>query len=633
MSRGVFLTAVLIGWWLAAVPAVDAAGKWTRVRSSNFTLEGDVSAVELADVARRLEQFREVLGRLLPGARSVTPTPVTVLVFARARDFRSIAPLYLGKPIEVRGFATVTLFGTGIALCLEGGDQAYQTIYHEFAHLLLSNALPHQPLWLEEGLAEFYSTFELSADRRRARIGKPIPAEEFQYLREGRPLPMRDLLAATRESPLYNGVIERSRFYAQCWATVHYLVLGNPGRFTELSAFIGRLSEGIAEDTAFAASFAGGSEAIEKELADYVRQPTFPVGELRLDDGIEAGRPSPGRTMSAAEVEASAGHMLLRQQRFDEAESRFRSALRLDATVGAAHSGLGLVRTLQGRAAEALPYLQRGAQLDADNAMAHHAFGFGILHCGKSECGAYPELRATAIREFSRAVELAPPFPGALSYLGLCEMTDASDLPAAERHGSEAVRLLPGREDYRLHLAQVYLRQRDYPKARALLGPIAVSSRQGLQADAKRLLGAVDGVLEPEASDAPAASFAPPSASFAPYLSVVVREPAPARPRPLFRTIAAGEQQVEGTLEFIECGSGGVRVTLSGTTIGPTRLGAASLTAIEFISYRDDIRGSANCGTQQPRPVLLTWRARRAREGGLPAGVDGVVVAIEYISR
>jgi hypothetical protein len=31
--------------------------------------------------------------------------------------------------------------------------------------------------------------------------------------------------------------------------------------------------------------------------------------------------------------------------------------------------------------------------------------------------------------------------------------------------------------------------------------------------------------------------------------------------------------------------------------------------------------------------VLLTWRARRGREGGVPAGVDGVVVAIEYIPR
>ena len=81
----------------------------------------------------------------------MTPTPVTVLVFARARDFRSIAPLYLGKPIDIRGYTTVTLFGTGIALCLEGGEHAYQTIYHEFAHLPLSNAFPHQPLWLEEG--------------------------------------------------------------------------------------------------------------------------------------------------------------------------------------------------------------------------------------------------------------------------------------------------------------------------------------------------------------------------------------------------------------------------------------------------------------------------------------------------
>ncbi len=633
MSRGIFLTALLIGSWLAVAPAAEGAGKWTRMRSSNFTLEGDVSAGELAGVARRLEQFREVLGTLLPGARLVTPTPVTVLVFARAKDFRSVAPLYLGKPIEVRGLTAATLFGTGIALCLEGGDQAYQTIYHEFAHLLLSNALPHQPLWLEEGLAEFYSTFDLSADRTRARIGKPIPAEEFQHLREARLLPLRELLAASRESPLYNSATDRSRFYAQCWATVHYLVLGNPRRFSEFSAFIGRLSGGMAEDAALSASFDGGPAALEKELAEYIRQPTFPVGELQLEEGLEAGRTYPSRAMSAAEVEASTGHMLLKQQRLDEAESRFRSALRLDAKVGAAHSGLGLVRTLQGKVAEALPYLKRGAELDADEAIARHAFGFGILHCGDGECGAYAELRATAIREFARAVELAPPFPGALSYLGLCEMNDASTLPAAVRHGSEAVRLLPGREDYRVHLAQAYVRQHEYAKAQALLRPIATSSRQGLQADAKRLLAALPEVQPSEMTDETLpVPDEPAPVSFAPNLSLLRRESAPARPRPLLRTIGAGERQVEGTLESIECAGAGVRLVIGGT-IGPKQFGAVSLSGIEFISYRDDVRGNASCGSQQPVPVLLTWRARRAGDSGLPTGIDGVVVAVEYVAK
>jgi tetratricopeptide (TPR) repeat protein len=633
MSRGIFVTALLISAWLAVAPAVEGAGKWTRMRSSNFTLEGDVSPAELADVARRLEQFREVLGTLLPGARLVAPTPVTVLVFARARDFRTVAPLYLGKPIEVSGLASVTLFGTGIALCLEGGEQAYQTIYHEFAHLLLSNALPHMPLWLEEGLAEFYSTFDLSPDRTRARIGKPIPAEEFQYLREGRMLPMRELLTATRESPLYNSGVDRSRFYAYCWATVHYLVLGNPARFAELSAFIGRLSGGMAEDAALTASFAGGSATLEKEMTDYVGQPTFPVGELQLHEGVDAGRTYPSRALSAAEVEASTGHMLLKQQRFDEAESRFRSAVRLDAKVGAGHSGLGLVRTLQGKVAEALPSLKKGAELDADEAMAHHAYGFGILHCENSECGPQAELRATAIREFARAVELAPPFPGALSYLGLSEMNDALTLPAAERHGLEAVRLLPGREDYRVHLAQAYVRQHEYAKALALLRPIAASSRQGLQADARRLLAGLPDVQESEIpNEALSVPAAPPAASFAPSLSVLRREAAPATPRPLFRTIGAGEQQMEGSLDSIECGGGGVRLVLGGG-IGPKRFGAAGLAAIEFISYRSDVRGNASCGSQQPMPVLLTWRNRRVGESGLPTGIDGVVVAVEYVSK
>ena len=627
MSRGVLIAAVLVACWLAVAPVAEGAGKWTRVRSSNFTIEGDVSDAELADVARRLEQFREVLGRLLPAARLATPTPVTVMVYARARDFQAIAPLYQGKPIDVRGYSTVTPVGTGIALCLEGGESAYQTIYHEFAHLLLSNALPRQPLWLEEGLAEFYSTFELSKDLKRAKIGKPVPAEEFQFLRDGRLLPMREVFSATKESPLYNVGVDRGRFYAQCWATVHYLLLGNPSRLKELSAFIGRLSEGTPEDQAFTASFAGGAVALEKELTEYVRRLTFSVGEIRFDDRVDAGRLSSGRPMSAAEVEASVGLMLLKQQRHDEAESRFGAALRMDTTVGAAYSGLGLVRTLQGKATEALPYLDRGAELDPDNAMAHFAFGYGTLHCRKSECGEESELRTVARREFARAVELAPPFPSALSYLGLCEMTDESALSAAERHGSEAVKLLPGREDYRLHLAQVYMRQHDDEKARALLGPIAAASRQGLQADAKRLLGSLSEGLKSEPLDAQ------PPASFAPTLSVVERESAPARPRQNLRTVAASEQRLEGTLDSIECASDGVRVSFRSRSNGSKRFGVQSLAGIDVLSYRSDVSPNLSCGAQPSMTVYVTWRSRFPGESGLPSGIDGVVVAIEYIPR
>ena len=46
---------------------------------------------------------------------------------------------------------------------------------------------------------------------------------------------------------------------------------------------------------------------------------------------------------------------------------------------------------------------------------------------------------------------------------------------------------------------------------------------------------------------------------------------------------------------------------------------------MKFISYRDDLRGSVNCGPQPVMPVLVTYRP------GAGADTAGVVVAIEYV--
>ena len=50
-----------------------------------------------------------------------------------------------------------------------------------------------------------------------------------------------------------------------------------------------------------------------------------------------------------------------------------------------------------------------------------------------------------------------------------------------------------------------------------------------------------------------------------------------------------------------------------------------SLTGIEFIVYRDDLKGSVQCGPfTPPAPVYATWKP-----GGTPA--DKVAVAFEFL--
>jgi hypothetical protein len=64
------------------------------------------------------------------------------------------------------------------------------------------------------------------------------------------------------------------------------------------------------------------------------------------------------------------------------------------------------------------------------------------------------------------------------------------------------------------------------------------------------------------------------------------------------------------------------------------RFSAPSFDAIDFITYRDDLRGKVSCGPQAgAMRVYLTWRAPSTGEPALAAGVEGRVVALEYLLK
>ena len=78
-------------------------------------------------------------------------------------------------------------------------------------------------MWLNEGLAEYYSTYALAANGKRADIGRPIP-RHVALLRE-RFLPITQLIGVERSSELYNEGDRQSIFYAEAWALTHYLMV------------------------------------------------------------------------------------------------------------------------------------------------------------------------------------------------------------------------------------------------------------------------------------------------------------------------------------------------------------------------------------------------------------------------
>jgi tetratricopeptide (TPR) repeat protein len=611
------------------------AADWMRLQTANFTIEGDVGAGELRTVALRLEQFREAIRQTFPSAKLVTPAPVTVIVFAHDRDFKAVAPRFEGKPVELTGLATTSQIGSSIAICLEHSNQAYPVLYHEFGHLLINNAARDLPLWLQEGLAEFYRMFDLSDDGRSAVLGKPVEPEEIGRMRE-RLLPMAELLAADHGSKLYNVSVDRDLFYAQSWAFVHYLLLGNTERSRQFTGFLQRLATGVPAATAYTDSFPNAGK-LESELTDYVRKFTIRAVRVTFADRVTGAVDYTMTHMTPAEAQASVGLELVRQGRFDEARVPLEWALAHAPETASAQTSIGLFHVMQGRVAEGLRALRKGAELADGDALAHFAFGYGALECLSSDCLKEQGGRDTARREFQRAVDLKPEFPEALARLGWTEADTSRDFASAERHLLQAIAFLPGREDYRLNLAQIYLRQENDAKVQAVLGPIAAASPSAdNKARARTMLGTLAtmrAAREERLAAQPADSTPPAAGGGTPAASSAETGTSDSEVIPVYRVVGERERRSRGELSAIECAQGAIVVVIR-NAVGAHRFWVPSLDKIDFITYRDDLRGNVSCGHQPgAMQVYLTWRAPTPGEPPLPAGTEGRVVAIEYLPK
>src|SRR6185295_18674663 len=147
-----------------------------------------------------------------------SPRPTRIYLF---HDEDSFAPYTIGP--NVGGYFFGSDLGNSIVLRL--GMERARSLYHEYLHDFLANNAPHLPLWLNEGMAELYSTFTVR--ERQAEIGLPLP-EHRETLRSQHAMSLADLFAVTHTSAAYNETERRGLFYAQSWALAHYLVLGQP---------------------------------------------------------------------------------------------------------------------------------------------------------------------------------------------------------------------------------------------------------------------------------------------------------------------------------------------------------------------------------------------------------------------
>ncbi|HEY2291591.1 MAG TPA: tetratricopeptide repeat protein [Thermoanaerobaculia bacterium] len=482
-SRTLHAAALAVILWTVAVPGralPSPKGSWIEVHTASFTLFSEAGERKTREIGEDLERLRDALSQLSPGLTQSSPIPTYIYVFRSAPSFRSYQRIYNGKPLESDGYFLTQQLANYVAINGDQHGDEKGIIYHEYLHYLLHNNFVALPLWLNEGLAEYYSTFQ--SDRNEARIGQPV-REHVYWLRQHPFIPLATLFAVTEKSPEYNEADQRGSFYAESWALVHYLISGSPERRRQASEYLRLLQAGTPPDQIFAKAFGADSAALEHELRIYVQKKLFDYTRVPIQAG--ANLTVDVKPMARADVLYRLGDLLtyLGDDHTADAAEHLRAALALQPDHGSALAGLGVLSERAGRTAEARAYYEKAAKLAPDDVRVQFLYANNLI----DDPG--PDSLRQARAALTRAVALRPDFGEAWARLGYTYQVEEGMPPEAVQALETAHRLLPSRMDVAHNLSLAYARAGQTAKAEELIERVLVpratpeeieSAREGL---------------------------------------------------------------------------------------------------------------------------------------------------------
>ena len=604
---------------LCLAPAAGAEPRWTVVHSESMTVMGDQSANMLRDVALELEQFRAVLGRLSSNGKPAPTAPTLVYVFGTRKAFEPFLPVRNGKPAQLGGYFQRNVDTNTIALSTDGFADDASVVFHEYSHLLVGTAVRSIPVWLNEGLAEYFSTFHLKAGGKGANIGLAI-GPHVQLLRQ-RFIPLSQLLAVDQSSELYNEGERRSIFYAESWALTHYLMTELPSGQSLLNQYVSAIAGGAQPEQAFTATFGMTPAAFEPKLREYLRGLTFKAWVYTFEQRVQQEAPRPPRVLAPAEAEAWLGDLQLRIQRKDEAARRIEGAVVAAPDNAAAQLMLARLRLAQGRADEAWAPLEAALKLAPEDFDIQYRAGVTALqYLDSASAPRQADVIQRSHDALTKAAASEPGSPDTLAWLAYANMRQQAWDEGASAI-ARAIQLAPGRAEFRIRQADIMILRGLPNVARPMLMDIVQRSADKVAADsARRRLEALDAAVNrTPAATSPAAPAEAPAASRRAVPRVTLD----------LRRVRDGEQRAFGRLTTVECIAGRVQFHVE-VENRDVVTAAAGFTDVDLVQYTESRESTLRCGARAaPDPVYITWRADKPQ--GWPNELVGVAVAVEFL--
>ena len=316
---------------------------WKRITAAGIEAMGNARDADIQRALREIAVFRSTLDVLMPGLTLTAPEPTSLIVFRDHPSFTEFAPRdgRGRRQLNVGGYFMSAPDRHYLVLPIYTDRQAtFQTVFHEYMHFVISRNFRDVPRWLNEGLAEFYSTFEIDKDGN-AIVGK-APLWRLRTLRSERMPRLRELLTGEMDPRQFQSP-DTAVFYAQSWLFVHFMTLSNGGkRQGQILKYLELLPETRSAEAAAREAFGTTLEGLDAEIIRYAEGFTMPaVRVTNVQRDLVSSVSSRMRELDVAELKAR----LLLQLRMDsEAEKYVTRALSLEPSDPAARLAAARIR-------------------------------------------------------------------------------------------------------------------------------------------------------------------------------------------------------------------------------------------------------------------------------------------------
>ena len=442
-SRYSLITAILVAF---APNTLTAADQWVKLATPHFELYTTAGEKKGREAILYFEQVRSFFLEASASKRA-NEFPIRIVAFRGEKQYQPYRFNTFAFAYYARGRNRDYIVMQDIV------SEHYPAAIHEYTHMIIEHTGLKPPPWLNEGMAELYST--LTPVGKKAAVGDIIPGRA-QTLLNNKWIPLDALTSADRQSPLYNESNRAGMFYAESWALTHMLFFA-PDYRPNFAKFVVAASSGKTMDEACQAVFGKRLTEVETGLRQYLRGERFyrVVFDIKLEKSAEDPDVSEASPFESGMVLAD---LLALTNKTKEALSAYQQLARDNPDKPDVEESLGYLAWQSGDHDAARGHFARALATGTKNAQM--CFDYAML----SRSGA--DAVKNALPAFRQALDLKPDYAEARLQLGLM-LVNTRDYPEAIAQLRQVKKVDPEQAQWFFPaLAYAYFQTGDKEKAR-----------------------------------------------------------------------------------------------------------------------------------------------------------------------